>query len=143
MILLYINQGDGTFKNEIAKYMSYQSKSSMGDDMADVNNDGNLDMFTLDMFPEQYNKRKQTVNGFFYFLYKLEDKFGYEHQYVRNMLHMHNGFLNGEMLPYSEEGQMRGVFATDWSWSPLFADYNNDGNKDLIITNGFPKRRNR
>jgi hypothetical protein len=137
--LLYINQGDGTFKNEIAKYMSYQSKSSMGDDMADVNNDGNLDMFTLDMFPEQYAKRKQTVNGFFYYIYILEDKFGYEHQYVRNMLHMHNGFLNGEMLPYSEEGQMRGVFATDWSWSPLFADYNNDGNKDLIISNGFPK----
>jgi len=137
--LLYINQGDGTFRNEIRKYMSYQSKSSMGDDMADVNNDGNPDMFTLDMLPEQYQKRKQTVNGFSYMFYLLEDKFGYEHQYVRNMLHMHNGFLNGEMLPTSEEGQMRGVFATDWSWSPLFADYDNDGNKDLIITNGFPK----
>jgi hypothetical protein len=137
--LLYINQGDGTFRNEISKYMSYQSKSSMGNDMADVNNDGNLDMFTLDMLPEQYAKRKQTINGFSYLFYILEDKFGYEHQYVRNMLHMHNGFLNGEMLPYSEEGQMKGVFATDWSWSPLFADYDNDGDKDLIITNGFPK----
>jgi len=137
--LLYINQGDGTFKNEIKKYMSYQSKSSMGNDMADVNNDGNPDMFTLDMLPEHYAKRKQTINGFAYLFYILEDKFGYEHQYVRNMLHIHNGFINGEMLPYSEEGQIRGVFATDWSWSPLFADYNNDGNKDLLISNGYPK----
>ena len=67
--LLYINQGDGTFKNEIAKYMSYQSKSSMGDDMADVNNDGNPDMLTLDMLPENYSKRKQTINGFSYIFY--------------------------------------------------------------------------
>jgi hypothetical protein len=137
--LLYINQGDGTFRNEIRKYMSYQSKSSMGDDMADVNNDGYPDMFTLDMLPENYYKRRQTVNGFSYLFYILEDKFGYEHQYVRNMLHMHNGFLNGEMLPYSEEGRMAGISATDWSWSPLFADYDNDGNKDLIITNGYPR----
>jgi hypothetical protein len=91
--LLYINQGDGTFKNEIKKYMSYQSKSSMGNDMADVNNDGNLDMFTLDMLPETYYKRKQTINGFSYIFYINDEKFGYEHQYLRNMLHLHNGFL--------------------------------------------------
>jgi hypothetical protein len=135
--LLYINQGDGTFKNEIAKYISYQSRSSMGDDMADVNNDGNPDIFTLDMFPENYYKRKQTINGFSYMFYKLDAEFGFEHQYVRNMFHVHNGFLNGEMLPYSEIGQMAGIAATDWSWSPLFADYDNDGYKDLLITNGF------
>jgi enediyne biosynthesis protein E4 len=137
--LLYINQGDGTFRNEISKYMSYQSRSSMGDDMADVNNDGNPDMFTLDMLPETYFKKRQTINGFSYIYYVLENQFGYEHQYVRNMLHVHNGFLNGKMLPYSEEGQMAGIYATDWSWSPLFADYNNDGNKDLIVTNGYPR----
>jgi enediyne biosynthesis protein E4 len=137
--LLYINQGDGTFKNEISKYMSYQSKSSMGNDMADVNNDGNLDVITLDMLPEKYYRRKQTINGFSYIFYVLEDKFGYEHQYLRNMLHVHNGFLKGEMLPYSELGQMAGIYQTDWSWSALFADYNNDGRKDLIITSGFPR----
>ena len=137
--LLYINQGDGTFKNEIAKYLSYQSKSSMGDDIADVNNDGNPDIFTLDMMPENISKKKQTINGFSYIFYVNDERFGYEHQYLRNMLHLHNGFMNGEMLPFSEVGQMMGIYQTDWSWSPLFADYDNDGDKDLIITNGFPK----
>jgi hypothetical protein len=137
--LLYINQGDGTFRNEIRKYLSYQSKSSMGDDMADVNNDGNPDMFTLDMMPENYYKKKQTINGFSYMFYVYEARFNYEHQYLRNMLQLHNGFMNGEMLPYSETGQMMGIYQTNWSWSPLFADYDNDGDKDLIITNGYPK----
>jgi hypothetical protein len=137
--LLYINQGDGTFKNEIKKYMSYQSKSSMGNDMADVNNDGNPDMFTLDMMPENYYKKRQTINGFSYIFYTYDEKYDFEHQYLRNMLHLHNGFLNGEMLPFSEIGQMMGIYQTDWSWSPLFADYDNDGDKDLIITNGYPK----
>ncbi|MDO9341843.1 MAG: VCBS repeat-containing protein, partial [Bacteroidales bacterium] len=137
--LFYINQGDGTFRNEIRKYMSYQSKSSMGNDMTDVNNDGNPDMFTLDMMPESYYKKKQTINGFSYIFYINDEKFGYEHQYLRNMLHLHNGFMNGEMLPYSETGQMMGIYQTDWSWSPLFADYDNDGDKDLIITNGYPR----
>jgi hypothetical protein len=137
--LLYINQGDGTFRNEIKKYMSYQSRSSMGNDMADVNNDGNPDMYTMDMLPQSYYKRKQTIGGFSYNFYKMDAEFGFEHQYVRNMLHIHNGFMNGEMLPFTEVGQMMGVSQTDWSWSPLFADYDNDGNKDLLVTNGFPK----
>ena len=136
--LLYINQKDGTFRNEISRYMSYQTKSSMGDDMADINNDGNRDMFTLDMFPEYYYKRKQTVNGFGYIYFTNDAKYGYEHQFLRNMLHLHNGFVNGEMIPYSEVGQMLGIYASEWSWSPLFADYDNDGDKDLIIANGYP-----
>ncbi|MFA5818930.1 MAG: VCBS repeat-containing protein, partial [Bacteroidales bacterium] len=137
--LLYINQGNGTFCNEIRKYMSYQTKSSMGNDMADVNNDGNPDIFTLDMMPEKYSRMKQTINGFSYIFYVNDEKFGYEHQYLRNMLHLHNGFMNGEMLPYSEVGQMMGIFKTEWSWSPLFADYDNDGDKDLLVTNGYPR----
>jgi enediyne biosynthesis protein E4 len=137
--LLYVNQGNGTFKNEISKYMSYQTKSSMGNDMADVNNDGYPDMFTCDMMPEKYYKKKQTINGFSYIFYINDAKFGYEHQYLRNMLHLSNGMINGELLPYSEVGQMAGIYATEWSWSPLFADYDNDGDKDLLITNGYPK----
>jgi hypothetical protein len=138
--LLYINQRNGTFRNEISKYISYQSKSSMGNDMADVNNDGNPDMFTLDMLPEYYYKKRQTINGFSYMFYELDAKFNFEHQYLRNMLHMHNGFINGEMIPYSEVGQMMGsIYDTEWSWSPLFADYDNDGDKDLIVANGYPR----
>jgi hypothetical protein len=137
--VLYINQGDGTFKNEIRKYISYQSRSSMGNDMADVNNDGNPDILTLDMMPDTYYNRKQTNNGYSYLYYLYDAKFDYEHQYVRNMLHLHNGFLNNEMLPFSEIGQMMDIYQTNWSWSALIADYNNDGNKDLIITCGYPR----
>ena len=136
--LFYINQRDGTFRNEIRKYISYQTRASMGNDMADVNNDGHPDIFTLDMMPDTYYKRKQTNNGYSYLYYLYDTKFDYEHQYVRNMLHLHNGFVNHEMLPYSEVGQMMGIYQTNWSWSPLFADYDNDGDKDLIITTGYP-----
>lgn len=137
--LLYINRCDGTFRNEIRKYISYQSKASMGNDMSDVNNDGNPDIFTLDMMPDTYSRRKQTNNGFSYLYYLYDAKFDYEHQYVRNMLHLHNGFVNKEMLPYSEMGQRMGIYQTNWSWSPLFADYDNDGDKDLIVTSGYPR----
>ncbi|UCG28953.1 MAG: VCBS repeat-containing protein, partial [Bacteroidales bacterium] len=137
--LLYINQCNGTFKNEIATYLSYQTRSSMGNDMADINNDGNPDIFTLDMMPENYSRKKQTINGFAYLYYTNDAKYGYEHQYLRNMLHLHNGFVNGAQIPYSEVGQMMGIYQTEWSWSPLFADYDNDGDKDLLITNGYPR----
>jgi hypothetical protein len=111
----------------------------MGNDMADVNNDGNPDIFTLDMQPDTYYKRKQTNNGYSYLYYLYDAKFDYEHQYVRNMLHLHNGFVNHNLLPFSEVGQMMGIYQTGWSWSPLFADYDNDGDKDLIITKGYPR----
>jgi hypothetical protein len=138
--LLYINQRNGTFRNEIRKYLSYQTKSSMGDDMADVNNDGNPDIMTLDMLPETYYKKRQTIAGFSYMFYGLDEQFNFEHQFLRNMLHLHNGFINGEMLPYSEVGQMMGnIYDTEWSWSPLFADFDNDGDKDLIVANGYPR----
>ncbi len=137
--LLYINQRDGTFRNESPAYLSYHSKFSMGNDMSDVNNDGNLDIVTMDMLPEQYFRKKQTINGNSYIIYKNDEKYGYEHQYVRNMLQLHNGFLDGEMLPFSEVGQLAGIYQTEWSWSPLFADYDNDGDQDLLVTNGFPK----
>jgi len=137
--LLYINQRNGTFRNEIGKYISYQTRSSMGNDMADINNDGNPDIITLDMLPESYAKRKQTINAASYIHYIYDEKYGYEHQYVRNMLHLHNGFIDGKMLPYSEVGEITGISKTEWSWAPLFADYDNDGDKDLIVTNGYPR----
>lgn len=137
--LMYINQRNGTFKNESKNYLSYQSRFSMGNDIADMNNDGNLDIITMDMMPEQYFRKKQTINGNSYYVYVNNEKYGYENQSVRNMLQVHNGFQDSIMLPYSEVAQMAGVYQTEWSWSPLFADFDNDGDKDLFITNGFPK----
>lgn len=136
--LLYINQGDGTFHNEAARYLSYQSRASKGNDIADVNNDGLPDILSLDMMPDDYQTLKRTVNGFNYLHYAGDEEFGFEHQYMRNMLHLHNGFNNDGMIPFSEIGQFAGISATDWSWSPLFADLDNDGDKDLFVTNGFP-----
>ncbi|HLF64359.1 MAG TPA: VCBS repeat-containing protein [Saprospiraceae bacterium] len=137
--LLYINQRDGTFRNTSEEYLSYHSRFSMGSDMADINNDGFLDIMTLDMFPEDYCRKKQTINGNSYLIYKYNEQYGYQPQFVRNMLHVHNGLLHGELLPFSEVGQLAGIYQTEWSWSSLFADYDNDGDKDLMVTNGFPK----
>ena len=102
-------------------------------------NDGLLDIVTMDMMPEDYFRKKQTINGNSYYVYINNEKYGYENQYVRNMFQVHNGFLDSVMLPYSEVGQMSGIYQTEWSWSPLFADFDNDGFKDLIVTNGFPR----
>lgn len=137
--LLYINQGDGSFVNEADRYLTYSSKFSMGNDMADINHDGYPDIMTLDMLPEVFSRKRQTINGNSYQFYVNDDKYKYQHQYVRNMVHLHNGLQGEEIIPYSEVGQLMGVYQTEWSWSPLFADYDNDGDRDLLITNGFPK----
>ncbi len=137
--ILYINQGNGTFINQIADYLSYQSKFSMGNDISDMNNDGLVDILTVDMLPEDYHRKKQTINGNSYLAYINDEKFGYQTQYVRNMLHLNNGFVDGQLLPFSEIGQIAGIHQTEWSWSPLFMDVDNDGDRDLLVTNGFPK----
>ncbi|MDP5171034.1 MAG: FG-GAP-like repeat-containing protein, partial [Bacteroidia bacterium] len=91
------------------------------------------------MLPKVYSRKKQTINGNSYQFYLNDDKYGYQHQYVRNMVHLHSGLQGESIVPYREVGQMMGVFQTEWSWSPLFADVDNDGDRDLLITNGFPK----
>jgi hypothetical protein len=137
--LFYVNQGNGTFKDMAPYYFPYQSRFSMGNDMADINNDGGLDIMTLDMLPEEYFRKKQTINGNSYQIYSVNKQLGYQNQHVRNMLFQHNGFLNGDLIPFSEVGQILGIYETEWSWSPLFADFDNDGDKDLMVTNGFPR----
>lgn len=132
--LLYVNQGNGKFKNEIDNYIKHQSKFSMGNDAADINNDGFLDIMTVDMLPETNFRKKTVIGGAGYISYINDWKYGYSHQYIRNMLQLNNGDNT-----FSEIGQLAGVFQTEWSWSPLFADFDNDGFKDLIVTNGFPR----
>ncbi|MDH5398233.1 MAG: VCBS repeat-containing protein [Cyclobacteriaceae bacterium] len=132
--LLYINNQDGTFTNQIKKRIRHQSLASMGSDIADVNNDGLVDIITLDMLPE-INLRKKTIAGgeATYMAYKNNDEFDYEHQYTRNILQINNG-----SAPFSDLGLLAGIHQTEWSWSPLLIDVDNDGNRDLLITNGFP-----
>jgi hypothetical protein len=137
--LLYINQRDGTFKDQSADYLSYQSKFSMGNDVGDLNQDGWPDIITLDMLPENYLRKKQTINGNSYTFYTNDEKYGYQHQYVRNMLQLNNGAVNGQLLPFSEVGQMAGIHQSEWSWSALMVDVDNDADRDLIFSNGFPR----
>lgn len=133
--VFYINNGDGTFSNRIADMLNHQSFNAMGVDVADYNNDGLSDIVVLDMFPPDNLRQKTmfapTEN---YDLYQANLDLGYEPQYVRNTLQLNRG--NGS---FSEIGYLAGVFQTDWSWSPLFADLDNDGWRDLFISNGYGK----
>ncbi len=135
--VLYLNNQNGTFKNSIAEFTGHQSQFSMGNDAADFNNDAMPDIITLDMLPENNARIKTTIANKSYQTYINNERFGYQYQYVRNMLQLNNGLAAG--IKFSEIGQLAGVFQTEWSWSPLFLDVDNDGWKDLLITNGFPK----
>lgn len=138
--LAYINNQDGTFTNKAGDMFKHFSLSSMGSDLSDVNNDGRLDIFTSEMQP-YYNKRKKLFQGPSSYEKEIfTKKFKYEQQYARNTLQLDMGTSPETGLPiYGEIGMYAGVQETDWSWAPLFADYDNDGWKDLLITNGFPK----
>ena len=130
----FINNRDGTFTEQLSKSMDQVSLYSMGSDAADYNNDGLVDLVTLDMLPED-NKTIKMHSGAENFD-KLQHLFtqGFYYQYSRNMLQKNNG--DGT---FSEVGQLAGVSNTDWSWAALFGDYDNDGNKDLFVTNGYVK----
>ena len=135
--VLYLNQQNGTFKNVTSQFTGHQSQFSMGNDAADFNNDGLIDIVTLDMLPENNFRKKTTIGNKSYQNYLNNEKFGYQYQYVRNMLQLNNGLENE--IKFSDIGQMAAMYQTEWSWSPLLADFDNDGYKDLLITNGFPK----
>ncbi len=137
--ILYINQKNGTFVNAIRQSMGHQSMFSMGNDASDFNNDGLVDIMTLDMLGETSYRQKTTMGNKNYQSYIYNETYGYEYQYIRNMLQMNDGVDSAGHVHFSEVGLMGGVYRTDWSWSPLFADFDNDGYKDLIVTNGFPK----
>lgn len=129
---LYINQKNGTFEDEILARLGHTSHFSMGNDIADFNNDGLQDIFTLDMLPEDNQRKKLLLAPDNFELFELNVNKGFHHQYMRNMLHVNSG--DGT---FQEIGQLAGVSNTDWSWSSLFADFDNDGWKDLFVTNGY------
>lgn len=129
---LYINKGDGTFRDELGERLSATSEFSMGNDIADVNNDGLPDIYTLDMLPEDNHRQKLLFSSDNFELFNLNVQAGLHAQYMRNMLQLNNG--NGR---FSEIGQLAGLSNTDWSWAPLLADFDNDGWKDLFVSNGY------
>ena len=138
--ILWLNNHNGTFTNTIAKGIRHQSYSSMGADAADINNDGLPDIVTLDMMPETNQRRKTTFSFMNYERYQAERAAGYEPGFMRNMLQLNNGsYKAGDTsIPFfSEIGQLAGIATTDWSWSVLMADFDNDGWKDMHITNGI------
>lgn len=131
---LYRNRGDGTFEEVLESAMPYSSYFSMGLDIADVDDDGWPDIYTTDMLPPGEARLKQLSSFEGWDVYRAKVLNGYHHQFMRNML-QHNGG-NGR---FHDVGQQAGVAATDWSWSPLLADFDLDGRKDLVVTNGLVK----
>ncbi|MEP7373164.1 MAG: VCBS repeat-containing protein [Chitinophagaceae bacterium] len=129
---LYINQHDGTFKEELENQMMSISNASMGADMADINNDGNPDIFVTEMLPEDDASLKTKTTFQSWDKYQLDLKYDYYHQFTRNMLQLNNGNNT-----FSEIGRLSGVCATDWSWGALMTDLNNDGLKDIFVANGI------
>jgi hypothetical protein len=134
---LYINNGDGTFQEKIKEYFKHLSHFSMGNDIADFNNDGWTDVITVDMLPAENYHQKKMSGPMNYNLFKSTLEKGYMPQYMRNTLQLNQGIVQGDKPSFAEIGQLLNIHATDWSWGPLFADFNNDGWKDLLITNGY------
>jgi len=134
---LYINQQDGTFEEQLEKRIQHTSRFSMGNSIADINNDGEVDIFTTDMLPENPEIWKKSIGEDKVEVYRIKEQFGYGDQFVRNTLQLNLG--NGM---FSDISLLADNFATDWSWAPLIFDMNNDGLPDIHITNGIYKRPN-
>ncbi len=150
--ILYINNRNGTFSDRAGESLKHTSFASMGNDVADMNNDGLPDIFVLDMLPEDNLRRKMLIPAASYDKFQLAVQRGYQPQYTRNTLQINNGDsrsgrsespggeprTSGVRVPaFSDVGFLAGVSSTDWSWSALWGDYDNDGDKDLMVTNGF------
>ena len=142
--ILYINNHDGTFTDKVTSYFKHTSANAMGTDINDINNDGLQDVIELDMNPQDNYRKKMMMNANSYQTYQNSDYFGYQYQYVHNTLQINQGpRVNqkdsiGDPI-FSETSFLSGVAETDWSWTPMLVDFDNDGFRDLIITNGFPK----
>ena len=134
----YVNQGNGTFKEMNNEAFGHESKFSMGNDIADINNDGWPDIMTVDMLPEDEEVLKSSLGDDPLGLYLYQRGFGYNYQYARNCLQLNTG----KGKKFSDIALYSGISATDWSWSPLIADYNLDGQNDIFVSNGIKSRPN-
>jgi hypothetical protein len=142
--LLYINQRNGTFRNEVKKYFKHTSENSMGQDVIDINNDALPDVIEVDMNPQDNLRKKMMLMTLGYQRFTNAAYYGYQHQYVRNVLQVNQGpsVGPGDSIShpvFSETALLSGIAETDWSWTPSVADFDNDGFRDLVVTNGFPK----
>lgn len=134
----YLNNGDGTFTESLKTYFGHTTRFSMGSDVADINHDGRPDLISLDMLPDDENVLKASEGDDNIQIQKIRiDDYGYYYQFTRNML-----YLNQPDGTFIETALQSGVAATDWSWSALFGDFDQDGEQDLFISNGIPKRPN-
>lgn len=137
---LYLNNRDGTFTETSLDAFGHISNFSMGNDIADINNDGLLDIMTVDMTAQDNYTNKTSMSGMSVERFYRHTDLGLHHQYMYNALHLNNGLKKGENTPYfSNIEQIANVASTDWSWGPLFFDMNNDGRKDLFVSNGVKR----
>lgn len=138
--LLYINNKNGTFTDQSAAYFKHTSYSAMGNDVEDLNNDGLVDILALDMAPADNYRKKMMIPPNNYSTYQNNEKFHYNYQFSRNTLQVNQGNNPKTGKPtFSEIGLLSGIAETDWSWGPMVTDFDNDGFRDIIISNGFPK----
>lgn len=142
--ILYINNHDGTFTNRAKDYFKHTSLNAMGQDVIDINNDGLPDVVELDMNPPDNYRKKMMLGSNSYNTFQQFEAFGYQYQYVRNTLQLNQGLSVKQndsigIPAFSEIGFLSGIAQTDWSWTPLIADFDNDSYRDLIVSNGFPR----
>jgi hypothetical protein len=137
--VLYVNNGDGTFTDKSAAWLKHTSYAGMGVDIADFNNDGWLDILQTDMIPEDLRLRKRMTGALTYTGFMESRRRGFHDDYSSNSLQLNNGVTQDGDVIFSEIARLAGVAFTDWTWNPVFGDYDNDGFKDILITNGYPK----
>lgn len=143
--LLYINNGNGTgssprFTDQAGKYFKHTSYSAMGNEVEDLNNDGLVDILAVDMMPADNYRKKMMTSANNYLGYQNNEQYHYYYQYPRNTLQVNQGVNPKTGNPvFGEMGLLAGIAETDWSWTPMVTDFDNDGFRDIIITNGFPR----
>lgn len=137
--LIYVNAGDGSFMEKSSDYLKHTSHNGMGVDIADINQDGLMDITVVDMLPRSNRRRKLMMAPVNYDLFKYRKDLGYAEQHVKNTLQLNNGKDEQGEVQFSEVGTLAGMHSTDWSWAPLWADFDNNASLELYITNGYYK----